>query len=225
MITWFFKDKPIEECMKCYEASQLVKFSCGQVEICPTTKSEHLQTYVEFNDKVSMMQIKDLFDRTVKILERCGTQEQAIEYCTKLDTRKEGCVPFFYGKQKLVGHRSDLDSMVDMMEDGHTAKEILLRHRGNGLRHISFIVKGLNVLYDNEVIDRYILAGREAKTINNPYDEIVNELLIRDETIKKSQIERPEVAGNTSGHSGQLKIVTNDLKNIDWSKASVISMA
>lgn len=158
-----------------------VRYYVYQVEKCPRTQKKHYQMYCEFYDKKSVKQIKQIFnDTTMHIEPRYGSQEDAIKYCSKEESRLEG--PFFFGKKGNQGHRSDLDSMVDMIESGATGKEILIEMRGNALRHINHIYKGLYAFWDLEPVDSLILFNRE-RLSNAESDEHC-----------------PEVNGNT-GHS------------------------
>lgn len=155
-----------------------ITFICGQEEICPKTKRKHWHLYVEFDDKKSKNQIKRMFgDDTMHIEAREGNQQQAITYVTKVESREPGTKPFKWGRMKQQGHRSDLDSIYDAMESGNTCKEILQKFRGNALRHIGCIQKGLIVMHDLCPIDSYIKLMRS----------------------EQSSMNCPEVEGNTSG--------------------------
>lgn len=140
-----------------------LKFMVYQYEICPSTEKEHIQGYMEFTEKVSMKWIKENIENNCVHLEpRKGTQKQAIDYCTKEETRKEGTKPFFYGSQKSQGNRSDLDSIVDAIEEGMTSKEILLLFRGNALRHFNMITNGLKAFHSMCKVDEEIMFNRYA---------------------------------------------------------------
>lgn len=158
-------------------ACNVIKFCCGQFELCPETERKHLQLYIEFHNEESLKSIRNYFEdipeyriwdylkngKKGNLQERLGTQQQAIDYVTKEETRLKNTEPFYRGKKKLAGHRSDLDSMVDMIEDGFTKKEILLEHRGNGLRHISMICKAVDIMWDCDAVDSMIRGDRWAK--------------------------------------------------------------
>lgn len=136
------------------------QFMVWQREECPKTKKKHWQGYIELTEKVSIKWLKEnMEDNTIHFEPRKGTQKQAIDYCTKEDTRIES--PTFYGSKKCQGNRSDLDSMVDAIESGMTSKEILLKFRGNALRHMSMICKGLESFHNCNKLDELILMDRE----------------------------------------------------------------
>lgn len=53
-------------------------------ETCPLTQNIHWQSYLEFRDKKTMKNIKDMFgDQTVHLEIRQGTRVQARDYCKK----------------------------------------------------------------------------------------------------------------------------------------------
>lgn len=96
-----------------------------QKEVCPNTKKEHWQGYCELKKQMSMRQVKKLFnDNKLHIEARKGTQKQAITYCKKDDSRKDGCEPFEWGKAKKQGKRSDLEAFVNKMKDNGLDKAI-----------------------------------------------------------------------------------------------------
>lgn len=123
----------------------------------------HYHYYVEFTEKVSMKWIKENFDnKTLHCEVRQGTQRQAIDYVKKIGEYKDKFYtkvfpdsPYFeMGDKKSQGNRSDLDSMVDMLEDGYMAGDILRVFRGNALRHMGMIYRGIDALYQLSYQDR-----------------------------------------------------------------------
>lgn len=158
-------------------SNEKLVFMVYQLEECPSTGKLHLQGYCEFSEKVSMKWIKEQFkDSTLHCEQRKGTQKQAIDYCTKIETRVDDTYPIWYGKQKSPGNRSDLDSMVDAIENGMTGREILLQFRGNALRHMNMIYRGLEAYHRLNSIDNGIEMMRpeepclevDGNTINRP---------------------------------------------------------
>lgn len=69
-----------------------------QIEMCPTTKREHVQGYLELKKQVAFNQVKLMFSPAIVHLEqrRAKTNTKAIEYCTKSDTRLRG--PWHFGE-------------------------------------------------------------------------------------------------------------------------------
>lgn len=133
-----------------------VQYCIWQWETCPTTGKEHRQGYIEMKDKCSLKKIKNILGNSVHVSPRKGTQEQAIRYCMKYDTAIEDRERFIFGKPKNQGNRSDLDSIVEAMENGKSTSEILREFGGNALRHISMIEKGLECLWGVNKMDTHI---------------------------------------------------------------------
>lgn len=143
-----------------------IQFMVYQREVCPETKKEHWQGYVEFKGQKRMGEVKKVFnDNTIHLEARYGTQKQAIDYCMKSDSRKEGCKPISYGKPKNQGNRSDLDSLWDAIESGMTQREILLEHQGKALKYINMIYKGAKVFHECCSLDSFIKSNRNASEV------------------------------------------------------------
>lgn len=178
-LTDFFKNcEDVEEDVRIFDysistpdmATQKVQYIVWGLEKCPTTEKLHVHYYVEFTEKVSMKWIKESFNNnTLHCEPRKGTQKQAIDYVKKDETKVFlGEYQWFeIGEKKTQGSRTDLDGMVDMIEENHTGREILLMYRGNGLRHINMIYRCINSFRSNELIDLQILAERGV----NDFDE------------------------------------------------------
>lgn len=133
-----------------------------QREVCPTTKKEHWQGYIEFPCQKRMNEAKIVLnDNSCHLEPRWGTQKQAIEYCSKRESRKENSTPIIYGTLKMQGNRSELDSLWDSIESGMTQKEILIEHRGLALKHINMIYKGAKAYHDCCALDSFILGNRK----------------------------------------------------------------
>lgn len=65
-----------------------ITFIIGQLEICPTTQRRHYQLYAESSKPLSRTQWKQhLGNNGAHIELRRGSQQQAIDYCTKQETR------------------------------------------------------------------------------------------------------------------------------------------
>lgn len=152
-----------------------IQYFVYQKEKCPSTGKEHYQGYVEFKGQHRLNEVKNIFkDETMHIEPRQGTQLQAIQYCTKEDTRVEE--PFFFGQKKQQGTRSDLDEIMLAIKNGHTGKEILHEFGGNALRHIGMIKTALHFEWNKEPIDEVIMAGRNDPEIPVPAEDRKKEL-------------------------------------------------
>ncbi len=90
-----------------------IMFACGQLELCPSTQRFHYQCYFEFRKSIRVAGIKKLLSEpSIHCDARGGTQEEAIEYCTRESKRFAG-EPWEYGTRAPGrGHRSDLSGAV-----------------------------------------------------------------------------------------------------------------
>lgn len=72
----------------------------------------HLQGYVQFARRVRLSTVRRVFPGCHAEARR-GTHEEAVEYCSKEDTRCEGCEPHYIGEPDTGGQgkRTDLDDV------------------------------------------------------------------------------------------------------------------
>lgn len=80
----------------------------------------HFQGYVELKAPTRLTTIIKKMPGC-HIEARRGSQKQAIDYCTKVDTRVEG--PWQEGQPKTQGARTDLASLGDMAKEGKRKRE------------------------------------------------------------------------------------------------------
>ena len=89
----------------------------------------HFQGYVEFKTRTALSVVKQLLggDR-VHVERRRGTQEEAIAYCKKADTRVEG--PWEYGTPKAnqQGKRNDIKEFKDAVVSGKRKRDLVEDH-------------------------------------------------------------------------------------------------
>lgn len=117
-----------------------VRYFIAGYEICPKTKKEHWQCYIELYNSQRWSWLKKAFeDKTVHVEGRRGTRVQARDYCKKDKQYVE------YGKWiSGQGHRTDLEEIAISLVNGETslndvmaeAPETYCRYR-NGLRDIA----------------------------------------------------------------------------------------
>lgn len=95
------------------------KYLIVGVEVCPTTKKQHLQGYCELGKQLRLLELQKTFGH---IEERKGTAQQASDYC-----EKEGN---FVKKGTLSrpGTRSDLKEVAKSVLSGASIEEIAETH-------------------------------------------------------------------------------------------------
>lgn len=84
---------------------------------------------------------------------RKGSQEQAINYCSKDDTRVDG--PFEFGTPSIQGKRSDIDQVIKSIKDGKRIDEIVSLHTSSFIRMSRGIISAYNFL-NRQVEDREV---------------------------------------------------------------------
>lgn len=171
-----------------------------QNEIAPTTGKEHLQGYVEFEDKITLSTVKKrMVTNSVHLEPRIGTQEQAITYCKKSETAIKDTL-YEGGKPKRQGNRSDLDGIYEAIENRSTCKEILMEFKGNGVKNINLIEKSVNIFWGHCKIDEFINQVR-LKT-----DEMIKNATFVPKSKKDTDDDFPEVSGNTNADCGKSNV-------------------
>jgi len=117
----------------------------------------HIQGYMELNNGVKMQTLKNYeFFEAAHFEPRFGTQEQAIAYCSKEESRfvddggvEGGTGPFFFGQRKQQGRRSDLIEIRDKIKDQQPMATIANEHFGSFVRY-SRGIKEFQVLCSNQ---------------------------------------------------------------------------
>lgn len=112
-----------------------IKYAIWQVEQCPKTGKRHIQAYIELPKPMRINQVKNLYGCSgIHLEKRRGNQADAIQYCSKEDTRCEG--PWEFGERgKGQGHRSDLDAVAEMVKEKKSLREIAEEHPATFIRY------------------------------------------------------------------------------------------
>lgn len=126
-----------------------IQYACWQVERGNGSDTGsgrvHVQAYVELKRGRSLEWLKrNVHDGHWE--KRRGSQEQAIAYCTKDDTRIEGGGPKTIGTPKAQGARNDLVKVKDMLVERRPITEILEECPGSTIRYIGNIQKVKSLL-------------------------------------------------------------------------------
>ena len=107
-----------------FTPNNAITYIIVQLEKAPTTGHLHYQGYAEFDAAYSIKRIKELLNSdNAHIEQRMGTQEQAINYCSKEETRLSG--PWSLGNPRQQGKRSDLLDVQDKLKNGATIGSIV----------------------------------------------------------------------------------------------------
>lgn len=112
--TWNNYTKDTEEYLKNLD----YKYMIYGHEICPTTKTPHLQGYIEFKNERYFYAVCKLF-KGARISVRMQPSDNNIKYCSKDKDLFEDGIPDKQGK------RNDLQKLRDELKDGATMKEIV----------------------------------------------------------------------------------------------------
>lgn len=91
-----------------------IKYKIEGIEICPQSKKEHIQGYLEWKQQITFKAIKKIWP-SLHIEERKGTQDQAITYCKKDGKWTE------FGTKAEQGKRTDI---IDYIEASKTSNEL-----------------------------------------------------------------------------------------------------
>lgn len=99
----------------------------------------HFQGYCEFTNRVRFTTAKGLLGgATVHLERRRGSQEQAISYCKKWDTRVAHTEPYEYGEPRAQGKRTDLEGFKGAVMNGAKMRDLLDDHWGVIARYPKF---------------------------------------------------------------------------------------
>jgi len=102
------------------------KYCVLQLEQCPTTGALHWQGYIEFKKTIRMAGVKKLCnDQTMHLEPRRGTQQQAIDYCKKLDSAIGDFME--YGTlQTEQGKRTDHIEAMSVIKASNSWESVLM---------------------------------------------------------------------------------------------------
>lgn len=115
-------------------------FAVYQREVCPETGREHWQGYCEFPTKRYRKSVQRILNcGKIHIDLRRGSQQDAIKYCTKQDTRKPGTQPYMVGKPSEEGASNDFELAVRAISEGKSVVEIATKHPKTFVRYFKGI--------------------------------------------------------------------------------------
>jgi len=111
------------------------KFSIFQLERAPSTGQLHLQGYSELSSTARFNWIQGNWNgfRTAHFEKRRGSQQQAIDYCKKEESRVAG--PWEIGERAIQGQRSDLAEVAEKIKEGKDMASIANDHPSSFIRY------------------------------------------------------------------------------------------
>lgn len=82
----------------------------------------HLQGYVELKNAKTLLTLKKILKRAHLEVRR-GSQKSNLDYCSKSDTKTGE--PVTFGEPSKQGERTDIQTYIEMVENGHSDYDIL----------------------------------------------------------------------------------------------------
>lgn len=117
-----------------FSENSIFTYAIAQLERCPESGRYHYQGYCELNNPTSLRSIKEaLHSDTVHLERRRGTAKQAIDYCSKEETRAAD--PETFGTPSSQGKRTDLDTCAELIRTGATLNDIASYHPKEFIRY------------------------------------------------------------------------------------------
>ena len=91
-------------------------------------ETRHFQGYIEWRNRKMLSYVKRHFNHRAHYEKRRGTQQEAIDYCRKEDTRIAG--PYEYGEptETNQGKRTDLLAVKESIDEGLRKRELYEDH-------------------------------------------------------------------------------------------------
>nr|UOF80433.1 rep protein [Cressdnaviricota sp.] len=108
------------------------KFLCYQRESCASSGRLHWQAYVIFRNGKSFAECKRLLPEA-HWEPRKGSHQDALNYCTKLETRFTD--PVISGDAPAQGKRNDLEVVLDSVRQGKTLVELVCDHPSSFIKY------------------------------------------------------------------------------------------
>lgn len=109
------------------DEEERIRYCIAQEEVCPETKREHIQGYIQFRRPLKFSTIKNLLPPGTHIEKARGTAEENRQYCSKQESRKPGGQTLESGEITHQGKRKDLDSLKQAIDSGAKEDDICNR--------------------------------------------------------------------------------------------------
>jgi len=106
----------VPQALRFFDAQKTLVYGIYGKEVCPTTKRDHLQCYIYYQNPRTWKEIKKYFPNAhIEIAK--GTPEENKAYCSKEKSFEE------FGELPHQGKRSDLDQMRSLVQTGASLAE------------------------------------------------------------------------------------------------------
>lgn len=132
-----------------------IQYMVFQRERCPTTGREHWQGYVEFYRRYRLSRVVGLLGVGTHAEARRGTQQQAIDYCTKVESRISD--PIHYGTPSgdSQGKRNDLEKLKETIDRGADLLDIYESNFSASAKYYKFIDRYRNLVIQRDTIPQW----------------------------------------------------------------------
>jgi len=102
-----------------------IRYIIAQEEVCPETKREHIQGYIQFKRQVKFASIQALLPPGTHIERAHGSPEENRVYCSKVESRKPGGQALESGEISAQGKRKDLLQFREAVTKGTKEADII----------------------------------------------------------------------------------------------------
>ncbi len=134
---WCFTDFELLDYQVIYEKYQdIIRYIGYGLEICPKTKKQHFQGWIQFVNKKRMGGVKKILSTKKIHLESCrGNEIENKSYCSK-DKKYVS-----FGAFVIQGQRTDLEAIKKIIDTGNNLEVVAERHFGDFIRYHSGFAK------------------------------------------------------------------------------------
>lgn len=102
-----------------------IQYCIAQEEVCPETKREHVQGYIQLRRSTRFNTVRDkILPAGAHIEPSRGSPQENRQYCSKLESRKPGGRSFEHGEIREQGARNDLVTFKRKIDEGASESDI-----------------------------------------------------------------------------------------------------
>lgn len=162
------------------------KFMIWQIEVGEEEDTEHIQGYVIFPHRFRLYKVIKLFKKVAHIEPRFGSHLEAIEYCSKDDTRiddnKSG--PYITGSDEEIAkkpkERTDLLEVQKLIKEGKNLLELYENVFPQMIKYGKSIEKYKQLVEEDKMKDK-IKEQFNSITLKGWQNKVLNKLLEQDD--------------------------------------------